>query len=57
MVFGLDPIYTDPRRREEWVKASEPDRERRRCVGKTQRGKGGKIMALADGHGPPIAIG
>jgi len=26
------------------------------CVGKTKRGKGSKLMAIADGHGLPLAI-
>ena len=26
------------------------------CVGKTKRGKGTKIMAIADGHGLPLAV-
>ncbi len=26
------------------------------CVGKTKRGKGSKIMAIADGHGLPLAV-
>ena len=30
--------------------------KRGRCVGPTKRGKGTKIMAIADGHGLPIAV-
>lgn len=30
--------------------------KRGRCVGKTKRGKGTKIMGIADGHGLPIAL-
>jgi transposase len=30
--------------------------KRGRCVGKTKRGKGTKIMGLADGHGLPLAL-
>ena len=30
--------------------------KRGRCIGKTKRGKGSKIMAIADGHGLPLAI-
>jgi transposase len=30
--------------------------KRGRCVGKTKRGKGTKIMGIADGHGLPVAL-
>jgi len=30
--------------------------KRGRCVGKTKRGKGTKIMGIADGHGLPLAL-
>src|SRR5256885_5885881 len=30
--------------------------KRGRYVGKTKRGKGSKIMAIADGHGLPLAV-
>lgn len=30
--------------------------KRGRCVGKTKRGKGTKIMAIADGNGLPVAV-
>src|SRR5580700_11468951 len=30
--------------------------KRGRCVGKTKRGKGTKIMGLADSHGLPLAL-
>jgi len=30
--------------------------KRRRCVGKTKRGRGNELMAVADGHGLPLAI-
>jgi transposase len=30
--------------------------KRGRCVGPTKRGKGTKIMAIADGHGLPLAL-
>lgn len=33
-----------------------PGEKRGRCVGKTKRGKGTKIMGIADGHGLPLAI-
>lgn len=32
-------------------------KKRGRCVGKTKRGKGTKILAVADGNGLPLAIG
>lgn len=33
-----------------------PGQKRGRCVGKTKRGKGTKIMGIADGHGLPLAL-
>src|SRR5689334_9847286 len=33
-----------------------PGQQRGRCVGKTKRGKGTKLMAIADGHGLPLAV-
>ena len=33
-----------------------PGQKRGRLVGKTKRGKGTKIMGIADGHGLPIAL-
>ena len=30
--------------------------KRGRCVGKTKRGKGTKIMGIADSHGLPVAL-
>jgi hypothetical protein len=30
--------------------------KRGRCVGKTKRGKGTKIISIADGHGLPLAL-
>ena len=33
-----------------------PGEKRGRCVGKTKRGKGTKIMGIADRHGLPVAL-
>jgi hypothetical protein len=33
-----------------------PGQKRGRQVGKTKRGKGTKIMGIADGHGLPLAL-
>lgn len=42
--------------RECFVDGTLPRRKRCGCVGRTKRGKGTKIMALADGAGLPLAV-